>query len=41
MDISRFFGFIVNYIIVYFNDPSLSKVSSAAPRDFREWKAIK
>ena len=31
MDISRFFVFIVNYIIVYFDDPSLSKVSSAAP----------
>ena len=30
------FVFIVNYIIVYFNDLSLSKVSSAAPRDLSE-----
>ena len=31
-----FFVFIVNYIIVNFDDLLLSKVSSAAPRDLRE-----
>ena len=47
MDISRFFFFfffggggggggVYCNIMVYFNDLSLSKVSSAAPRDLRE-----
>ena len=34
-------GITFLYIIVYTDDLSLSKASSAVPRDLREWKVIK